>query len=492
MKLKIIINLLIAFTLGNLSAFSSEEVMPSPKRRKLNPETFYQNSLSLTNIETQVQLYQIQDETEKSKNRDYLREKIITHFEKRYNKGMSLVESAEASFIKKLSLDTWTPYLQSYHSTFVILCVTKALLDPDWIFPSAVKDLVEQQISERNASAIYQKGLMLQNGIGYSINIYEGQVLIEEAGRQGYIPALYHQSVSLLEKESIKGRSTLKGLNLLRKAAESKHADARNKIGVIIANNLYNSGRHSEASTEAFKWIRMAASQGQAMAIYFLPSMFEEGNGTKINYDQAIRWTLVVASRSFQRDFPDLPVTTSLFVRTNISNSQSSVTEDKYYEHLDDFKMGHEDLHALYDRDNRKKIFPTDFLSFFDTTVLNILKYLDFPGVLINSWNLKREIWNSNKGKNKYFQHYNIYGRTYISVGRMAVEYSNLIVSLIYEKNFKWNENIEEFSSFLPIDQSPKVLTWLSKKVPLQLLRLIRDGIFKRNQHFQEEYPGLA
>ena len=78
-----------------------------------------------------------------------------------------------------------------------------------------------------------------------------------------------------------------------RKAAEQGNADAQCNLGV-----LYEDGKGvTQNYSEAAKWYRMAANQGLADAQYFLSYLYEEGLGVTQSYSEAAKWSRKAADQ---------------------------------------------------------------------------------------------------------------------------------------------------------------------------------------------------
>ncbi len=77
------------------------------------------------------------------------------------------------------------------------------------------------------------------------------------------------------------------------RAQDTTSADEQLKRGL----EYYNVGNY----TEAARWLRMAANQGDVLALYNLGSMYEAGVGMTQDYAEAVRWWHMAAEKRFAR-----------------------------------------------------------------------------------------------------------------------------------------------------------------------------------------------
>ena len=76
---------------------------------------------------------------------------------------------------------------------------------------------------------------------------------------------------------------------------ESELAQAQYNLEV-----MYSNGQGvPESNTEAVKWYRLAANQGNAIAQYNIGIMYANGNGVPQNYAEAVKWYRLAARQGY-------------------------------------------------------------------------------------------------------------------------------------------------------------------------------------------------
>lgn len=131
----------------------------------------------------------------------------------------------------------------------------------------------------------------------------------QEAFREAVaLPSLSNEQVDILNKvasgSSIKDvmdefcaskqASLDANLNLLKSYAEQGNADAQTRLGLIYKNG--DEGVQQDYS-EAIKWLRLGADQGDVMAQSFLGMMYDEGQGVTQDFVEATKWFRLAAKQ---------------------------------------------------------------------------------------------------------------------------------------------------------------------------------------------------
>jgi hypothetical protein len=142
-------------------------------------------------------------------------------------------------------------------------------------------------------------GLLYERGEGVPKNPERARSLVEAAAKQGLAPAQRKLAELQQGQRTVPGsdfweegkRRYLAGdhaaaAQLILKAAQAGHPDARNQIGYV-----YEAGDGvTKSPTEAAKWYQAGATQGHARCQFALGSLYEAGSGVKENWDEAARW----------------------------------------------------------------------------------------------------------------------------------------------------------------------------------------------------------
>jgi TPR repeat protein len=115
------------------------------------------------------------------------------------------------------------------------------------------------------------------------------------AGQPGDARLQYRYGVALW-----KARRHREAMDSMRKAADQDYVPAQADLAYFYRQMPEASGYGSkeEASAEAFRLARLAADQGDIIAIGDVGTCYEYGNGVERNYDEALRWL----RRAVERD----------------------------------------------------------------------------------------------------------------------------------------------------------------------------------------------
>jgi hypothetical protein len=110
-----------------------------------------------------------------------------------------------------------------------------------------------------------------------------------------------------------------------RLAAGQGNAKAQSNLGV-----MYDLGRGvPQDYAEAVKWYRFAAGQGNAKAQYNLGLMYKRGRGVPKDYAEAHKWFNLAASRGHKEAVKNRGIVSRLMSRDQIAEAQRLAREWK-------------------------------------------------------------------------------------------------------------------------------------------------------------------
>ena len=110
-----------------------------------------------------------------------------------------------------------------------------------------------------------------------------------------------------------------------RLAADQGDARAQQNLAVGYANGL---GVFSDV-TEAVRWFRLAADQGHAVAQYNLAIAYANGMGTPLDLTEAARWYRLAAEHGYGRAGDDLLALEAIMTSEQIAESRRLACEWK-------------------------------------------------------------------------------------------------------------------------------------------------------------------
>jgi hypothetical protein len=122
------------------------------------------------------------------------------------------------------------------------------------------------------------KALMIGDKVG--VNQVRGMELIHSAAHAGYAAAYYELS-KLHSQGEAKYRDLAAASRFLQNAADRGYPEAMEELGLLL--------RASQAE-EAVKWLRRAAEEDQAEAMFALGQLAYQGKGLPQNKLDALRW----------------------------------------------------------------------------------------------------------------------------------------------------------------------------------------------------------
>ena len=135
------------------------------------------------------------------------------------------------------------------------------------------------------ASAQYNLGLMYSNGEGVIQDKAEAARLYRKAADQGLASAQYNLGLMYDNGEGV-AQNKAKAVRWYRKAADQGYASAQFNLGF-----MYEFGQGvAQNKEEAVCWYRKAADQGLASAQYNLGHMYDNGEGVSQEKAEAVRW----------------------------------------------------------------------------------------------------------------------------------------------------------------------------------------------------------
>ncbi len=146
--------------------------------------------------------------------------------------------------------------------------------------------------NQGNATALYQAGLMLQNGQGTEKNIKRAVDFYRQAAEQNHSGAVY-QLARLQQKGEHLPRDTAAAAAKYKKAAELGNPDAQFELGLILAEGRFGFVRDYAAAVE---WYKKSANSGHADAQFNLAGMYQFGQGVDADPVEAYIWYSIAAN----------------------------------------------------------------------------------------------------------------------------------------------------------------------------------------------------
>ena len=159
------------------------------------------------------------------------------------------------------------------------------------------------------ADAQFNLGCMYANGEGVPEDNSEAVKWYRKAAEQGLAEAQVNLGNMYDEGEGVPEDDS-EAVKWYRKAADQGYASAQLNLGYMYAkgegvpegeacidgDRLY---LHSDNSSEAVKWYRKAAEQGNAFAQYNLGNMYANGKGVPKNDSEAVKWYRKAAEQGY-------------------------------------------------------------------------------------------------------------------------------------------------------------------------------------------------
>ena len=139
-------------------------------------------------------------------------------------------------------------------------------------YPLAV-DYWKIAASQGNAEALYNLGICYFENLGVPQDIEKAVKLWEEAARQNHMKSLYSLGLFFINLEN--EQKTKEGLQLLKRAADLGHNDARFELGVFYFEGLLVR-QNLEKAVDLFM---LSASNGHDNAQYHLGCCYDKGIG---------------------------------------------------------------------------------------------------------------------------------------------------------------------------------------------------------------------
>ncbi len=139
--------------------------------------------------------------------------------------------------------------------------------------------------------AYYYLGMMYYEGTGVTKDLLKSEDYFLKAARMDYVPS-YAMLAAITDRPeyeaSSPGNMKEEAVWWYIKAAENDNEDTSSPFRL---GNMYSSGKIvSKDDTEAFKWYKLAAERGHALATNIVGLCYEEGDGVPKNDQEAVKW----------------------------------------------------------------------------------------------------------------------------------------------------------------------------------------------------------
>jgi hypothetical protein len=143
---------------------------------------------------------------------------------------------------------------------------------------------VEQNIA---CAKDYLGYLYLHGLLGVPKDPQRGGALLLEAARQGFLPSQDAVATMYMEGQPWEGAPALDGKQMLLEAAKAGYRRAQLRLGLY-----YYQGKEGieRDYASALEWLKMAAAQSERIASYKLGLMYLNGEGTKVDREQAVKY----------------------------------------------------------------------------------------------------------------------------------------------------------------------------------------------------------
>lgn len=146
-----------------------------------------------------------------------------------------------------------------------------------------IAKLYMQAASKGHAVAQYEYALCCLQGKGTVLDEETAIKWLKKSAKQTYMLAVLRLGLCFASKEAHEDK--LKGINLIKKAAESKLAEAEYYYGMSLKQKIVAEPDH----VAGLEWIKKAANQDLLGAIIQLALCFHKGEGCTKNHPEALK-----------------------------------------------------------------------------------------------------------------------------------------------------------------------------------------------------------
>jgi TPR repeat protein len=141
---------------------------------------------------------------------------------------------------------------------------------------NAVTTRLAAKARQGNLRAQYQLGAIYATGeFGIAVNLAKAAKCYATAAQRGHSEAQYNLGIMYLLGEGV-GKNKQKGIEWIRKAANTNCVDAQELLGAIYERGAFG---FRSSKRDALKWYRIAAANGNSKAQYELGLMYLNGTG---------------------------------------------------------------------------------------------------------------------------------------------------------------------------------------------------------------------